>query len=116
MILSCSTCKEIFRTRSALKNHVKHLHQSTVKVRLADGKVREITKVSDNGFKCECGKVFQYPSSIFRHAKQCYGVTMEEENGVMVEEENGVMVDKENGITVEEELMDCIGIQFEILS
>ena len=116
-LLSCSTYKEIFRTPSGLKNHVKNLHQSTIKVRLADGKVREITKLVDSGFKCECGKTFQHTSSIFRHAKQCYGVmteedngvTMEKENGVTIDKENGVTTDKENGVTTEEELTDCIG-------
>jgi len=60
-----------------LKNHIKGVYQSTVKVRFVNDEVREITKVVDDGFKCGCGKVFQHPWSILQHAKQCSGVTLE---------------------------------------
>jgi len=108
-LLSCSGCKEVFRTRSTLKNHVKHIHQSTIKVRFSNGKVREIAKLSDDGFQCDCGKVFQYPQSMHRHARRCSSLLLDEnhmESNVRVNLTDG------NGVIESENLDDCIGIEF----
>ena len=108
-LLHCSICKELFKTQSTLKNHIKHVHQSTVKIKLANGKVREITRSVDNGFECECGNVFQYPQSLFRHAKRCYSTTVDPH----IELPDGISFSMDsttdNILSEPKDLGDCIG-------
>jgi uncharacterized C2H2 Zn-finger protein len=89
-LLSCKTCGELFRKKSALKNHVKREHQSLVKVKFKNGKVTEVKKGVDGMFICKCEKSFKLPASLQTHAKQCNGevpvtIRIEEEDMTMQE-------------------------------
>lgn len=108
-LLHCSICKELFRTQSILKNHIKRVHQSTVKVKFVNDEVREITKVEDDGFKCICGKVFQHPRSILRHAKQCSGTTVD--NNIELSDSISISMDSimDNIMPKPEDPGDCTG-------
>src|SRR5947207_841146 len=78
-LLKCIKCNDIFRTRHDLEYHVKHDHQSLVKVKFQNGGVTEVKRAEDNTFKCKCGKSFKLPDSLRRHAKRCNDELMEPE-------------------------------------
>jgi len=117
VLLCCTNCKELFKSRTALNNHVRYSHQLTVKVRFSNGIVREITKGENNIFTCNCGKVFRHPRSLLRHTKQCDGAldnVVELNDGVeftdsISQSENSIT---ENETREVEDLGDCIGTQF----
>jgi uncharacterized C2H2 Zn-finger protein len=88
-LLTCITCKDIFRSRNDLNNHVKRHHQSSVKVKFQNGGVTEVKKGEDGKFKCKCGKSFKLPDSLRRHAKGCNGELTEPEE----DEEEGALMD-----------------------
>jgi uncharacterized C2H2 Zn-finger protein len=88
-LFTCTICKDIFRNRTDLKNHVRRDHQSVVKVKFQNGGVTEVKRAEDNMFKCNCGKSFKLPDSLRRHAKGCNGeLTVSEED-----EEEGALMD-----------------------
>jgi len=70
-LLTCTTCNNIFRSRSELNYHVKRHHQSSVKVKFQNGYVTEVKRGDDDTFKCNCGKPFKLPGSVRRHARSC---------------------------------------------
>lgn len=70
-LLSCSVCKQLFRSTTALRNHVRRQHQTSVKVKYRNGLVREIRRGDDDAFKCGCGKTLKHPLSLHKHVKQC---------------------------------------------
>jgi uncharacterized C2H2 Zn-finger protein len=70
-LFTCSVCKDIFGNRNDLNNHVRRDHQSVVKIKFQDGRVTEVKKGANGGFKCRCGKSFKLPWSLQRHAKTC---------------------------------------------
>ena len=85
-LLTCITCKDIFRSRYDLNNHVRRDHQSAVKVKFQNGCVTEVKRAEDNTFKCKCGKNFKLPDSLRRHAKGCNGeLTEPEEDEIWTE-------------------------------
>ena len=89
-LFSCKTCDELFRKKSALKNHVKREHQSLVKVKFKNGNTVEVKKGVDGAFTCKCEKTFKLPASLQTHAKQCNGevaaTTRTEEEDMMMQE------------------------------
>jgi hypothetical protein len=115
VLLCCTNCKELFRSRSALNNHVRYNHQLTAKVRFSNGAVGEIAKGENNAFTCNCGKVFRHPRSLLRHTKQCDGAP---ENGAELNDGAELadsMSQPENSITENktleaEDFEDYIGI------
>ena len=70
-LFTCSVYKDIFRSRTDLKNHVRRDHQGSVKVKFRNGNVKEIKRGNDNAFKCSCGKSFKLPYSLQKHTKEC---------------------------------------------
>ena len=60
-LFTCTVCSDIFRTHPDLKNHVRHKHQSVVKVKFQMGRMAEVKKAVDGMFKCTCGKGFKIP-------------------------------------------------------
>jgi hypothetical protein len=72
-LFSCNECNEIFRTRTALENHVRAIHQPSVKVKFLNGDAMEIKRANDGEFKCDCGRGFKLPYSMQKHAKICSG-------------------------------------------
>lgn len=91
-LFSCKTCGELFRKKSALKNHVKREHQSLVKVKFKNGSAAEVKKGVDGVFICKCEKTFKLPASLQIHAKHCNGevsatIRMEEEDVMMQEDD-----------------------------
>ena len=70
-VFTCAVCNDIFRTRPDLNNHVRHKHQSVVKVKFQTGRVAEVKKGADGTFKCTCGKGFKFPWSLQKHVKEC---------------------------------------------
>jgi len=82
-LFTCSVCKNIFRSRHDLNNHVKSDHQSSVKVKFQNGEMTKVKRTDDNGFQCGCGKSFKLPNSLRRHAKKCNGelAELKEEKG-----------------------------------
>ena len=70
---TCVICEDIFAHRSALKDHIKRLHQESVKVTFTDGTIASIKRDHEGVFKCICGRVFRLPGSARRHAKGCDG-------------------------------------------
>ena len=110
-LFTCITCKNIFRNRSELNYHVKRNHQSNVKVIFQNGDVSEIERAEDGMFKCKCGKSFQYPDSLRRHAKNCNDRLAEIEEEREVESMNVDDSDASEPIDVDDRVMpiDCIG-------
>jgi uncharacterized C2H2 Zn-finger protein len=78
-LFTCITCNDIFRSRHDLNNHVRRDHQSSVKVKFQTGGVTEVKRAEDNTFKCKCGKSFNLPDSLRRHAKDCRDELTEQE-------------------------------------
>ena len=76
-LFTCTVCNDIFRTRPDLNKHVRHKHQSMVKVKFQMGRVAEVKKGADGTFKCICGKGFKIPWSLQKHAKGCDGESTE---------------------------------------
>lgn len=70
---TCVTCEAVFAHRSALKDHIKQIHQGSVKVTFTDGTTASIKRDHEGVFKCMCGRVFTLPGSARRHAKRCDG-------------------------------------------
>jgi len=71
VLLTCTTCNNIFRSHYDLNYHVKRHHQLSVKVKFDNGHVIEIEKGDDDMFECKCGKKFKAPTSLRKHAKNC---------------------------------------------
>ena len=69
----CVVCDNVFAHRPALKDHIKRVHQESVKVTLTDGRIVSIKRGHEGMFKCICGRVFGHPGSARRHAKGCDG-------------------------------------------
>ena len=90
-LLTCIMCNDIFRSRYDLSNHVRHKHQSFVKVEFKSGSVTEVKRGEDGMFKCECGKGFKFPSSFKRLVKGCDGEAIGSYEG----EEEDVQMQKE---------------------
>jgi uncharacterized C2H2 Zn-finger protein len=111
-LFTCAVCKDIFRNRNDLKNHVKRDHQSSVKVKFQNGGVTEVKKREDGSFKCKCGKSFRVPGSLQRHAKRCNGELAELEQD---EREAGSMEvddsDASESMDVDDRVVraDCFG-------
>jgi uncharacterized C2H2 Zn-finger protein len=85
-LFTCITCDDIFRTHPDLKKHVRHKHQSVVKVKFQTGRVAEVKKGADGTFKCTCGKGFKIPWSLQKHAKECSNeLTESKEDGMNAE-------------------------------
>jgi uncharacterized C2H2 Zn-finger protein len=112
-LFTCTICKDIFRNRTDLKNHVRRDHQSAVKVKFQNGAVTEVKRAKDNTFKCKCGKSFKLPDSLRRHAKGCNGELTEPEE----DEEEGALMDvledsdASESMNVDERVVpaDCFG-------
>jgi Zinc finger, C2H2 type len=77
-LFSCDTCGAGFGKRSALKNHIRKVHQAEVPATFPGDRVETIKRDRNGEFKYSCGKHFSLPDSVRRHAKICYGdeVTM----------------------------------------
>src|SRR5437667_5263793 len=88
-LFTCTTCNNIFRSRSDLNYHVKRDHQSSVKVKFQNGGVTEVKRAEDNTFKCKCGKSFKLPDSLRRHVKGCNDELTEPEE----DEGEGMLMD-----------------------
>jgi len=71
VLLTCVTCNNIFRNRTELTYHVKHHHQSLVKIKFGNGHVTEVKKGEDGMFKCMCEKRFKALTSLRQHVKNC---------------------------------------------
>jgi uncharacterized C2H2 Zn-finger protein len=111
-LFTCAVCKDIFRNRTDLKNHVRRDHQSAVKVKFQTGGMTEVKRAEDNTFKCKCGKGFKLPNSLRRHAKGCNGELPESEEN----EEEGVLMnvddsDASESMDIDDSVIpaDCFG-------
>ena len=111
-LLTCITCKDIFRSCYDLNNHVRRYHQSSVKVKFQNGDVAEVKRGEDNAFKCKCGKSFKLPDSLRRHAKGCNGELIESEE----DEEERVLMDVDDydalqSMNIDDRIVpaDCFG-------
>ena len=80
--IRCQTCNGDFRSRSALTNHVRNIHQSLVSATFPWGSTLEIKRGSDGHFKCVCGRSLRLSNSLHRHARSCKAdeLTSEPEN------------------------------------
>ena len=94
---TCVICNDIFRTHLDLKKHVRHKHQSVVKVKFQTGRMAEVRKGMDGTFKCTCGKGFKIPWSLQKHAKGCNGELTESEKN----EEERVLMDVDDSDALE---------------
>jgi uncharacterized C2H2 Zn-finger protein len=117
-LFMCTTCNDIFRNRHDLNNHVRHEHQSSVKVKFQNGGVTEVKKAEDDTFKCKCGKSFKLPHSLRRHAKNCTDELSETEHAYETEMEisEGISDASESSEFIEPEIddtpIDCYGALF----
>lgn len=110
-ILTCIQCKDVFRSRYELNNHVKRVHQTSVKITFAYGDTAIIEKGGDGKFKCRCEKRFRLPHSLQRHAKECRAETMRPSEGH--ENEGSVSEGGSEPMDLDEEevddMIDCFG-------
>src|SRR5579864_257199 len=89
---TCRNCGEMFRNRSAYKNHVRSKHQASVAVKFEDGTSLKIKRESNGKFKCRCGKLFKLPNSLHAHARSCmsriddHNIVASDGDGMMGEE------------------------------
>lgn len=111
-LFKCIKCSDIFRSRNDLENHVKRVHQPSVKVKFKNGGATEVKKARDNTFQCRCGKKFKLPDSLRRHAKGCNGELPEQE----IEERQSELMDANDSdasehMNVDDRIMptDCFG-------
>src|SRR5271169_1451436 len=114
-LFTCAVCSDIFRIRPDLNNHVRHKHQSVVKVKFQMDRVAEVKKGMDGMFKCTCGKEFKIPWSLQKHAKGCKSELAESEE----DEEERVLMDMSDSDASESMEMDdriipadCFGALF----
>ena len=109
-LFTCTTCKDIFRNRNDLNNHVRRNHQLVVKVKFQNDGMTEIKKGADGKFKCICGKRFKLPWSLQRHVKGCNGELREPEED---EGERVLMTDTDTSESMNVDdsvvLADCFG-------
>jgi len=109
-LLTCSICKTLLRTQSQLYNHVRRVHQTTVKVKFQSGEIKEISRQVDGTFICICGKVFKHPGSLHGHAKRCSSTTLNEDIELCDTVESYSMEsESENEIRGLENPNDCLG-------
>ena len=111
-LFTCTVCNDIFRTRPDLNKHVRHKHQSMVKVKFQMGRVAEVKKGADGIFKCVCGKGFKVPWSLQRHAKGCSGkLTESQKEEADIELTNGDNSDASEYVDMDSRVIpaDCVG-------
>src|SRR5579871_1319089 len=70
---TCTTCGQLFRSRTILNNHVRRAHQLSVSITLLNGVSMKIKKEKDGTFICPCSHGFKHPLSLQRHCKKCNG-------------------------------------------
>ena len=111
-VLTCVSCKKIFRSRDDLKNHVRRDHQSSVTVTFLCGRTAIIKRGEDGMFKCGCEKRCRLPNSMQRHAKSCKGESErqleKEENAESVSEEE-IDISEPMNREVDDIPDDCFG-------
>ena len=119
----CIICEDVFAHRPALKDHIKRVHQESVKVTLMDGRIVSIKRGHEGMFKCVCGHAFGHPGSARRHVKGCDGgdnttVTTaaddEGESGNLEEREDER--EEEGEETMEDLSYDLVGIYYSYMS
>jgi hypothetical protein len=94
----CQACREVYSSTSALTNHVRQVHQLSVRATFPSGSTYEIKRDSGGQFKCVCGRPFQLSNSLHRHVRLCKG------NGIMTEPEN--TLEEAEGLTGDTVLND----------
>ena len=112
-VIRCQTCEEVFDGRSALNNHVRKVHQSSVSVTLRSGSTLRIKRGPDGRFKCICGTSLLHSHSVHRHARSCGGdmLTSEPENTPRedgrAEQATGPDRDERAAVAAEDEVDDA---------
>jgi hypothetical protein len=97
-----TACKATFRSYSQLNYHVKCNHQSNVTIKFLNGDVMEVKRGQDKTFRCKCGKSFNYPDSLRKHAKGCNSKLIKlEEDG-----SEGVLMNVDDTDTLESMNLD----------
>ena len=82
-LYTCVVCKDIFRTRLDLNNHVRCKHQSVIKVKFQTDGATEVKKGMNDTFKCVCEKEFKVSMSLQRHMKNCNDESIDHEQNEM---------------------------------
>lgn len=80
-----------------------------MKVKFQSGEIREINR-TDDGFTCDCGKVFKHPGSVHNHAKKCHGVELNDSTELTGNASRVSDMTNEHENTMTTDLSDCIGI------
>jgi len=118
-LLSCTVCNQLFRSRPALSNHVKHDHQSLVKVKFQNGTETEIKRGDNNTFKYVCQREFKHPVSLHKHTKGCNGELTSLDYRLIDEEisEEHIILDASESSDLDDNLVDdipadCVGTIF----
>ena len=112
--MKCGQCMRTFERPSSLKDHVKHDHQSSIKLMFPSGSTMTIVRDVNGGFKCPCGRSYSSPRSIRRHVKDCRGSDVNMSQSTVNEVTPSSMEDKEKSVENDLEMEDvrsgCIGI------
>ena len=110
-LFTCFICKDIFRNRNDMNNHVRRYHQSMVKVKFQNDDVVEVKRGADHKFKCTCEKSFELSWPLQRHAKGCNKLTELEENEKEIELMNVDDSDASESMNMNNKIIpaDCFG-------
>jgi hypothetical protein len=86
-------------------------------IKYMNGNMIQVNRNPDGIFKCGCGKSFQLPQSLQRHAKECNGISLasdeESMNDDVSSEDDDSTVSEIEVDRVEEIPADCFGTMLE---
>lgn len=69
--IRCNSCPQSFDSLSMRNNHVKAIHQKSVRVTYSDGTMKRIERGINGTFTCICNNDFSFGDALRRHAKKC---------------------------------------------
>ena len=101
--------KNIFRNHINLKNHIKHDHQSMIKIKFQIDDMTKVKRIKDNIFKCKYEKRFKLPNSLRRYAKECNDELTEPKERALMDVLEDFNVSESMNMNDRIILTDCFG-------
>ena len=103
-LIQCNTCQRSFNDRSTWNNHVKAMHQKSVRATYLNGTIKRIERGMNGMFTCICDSEFSLGNSLRRHAKMCH------REDVALTDSNGGEEGSEIDVEISDLPFDCVGI------
>ena len=101
--MRCNSCQQSFDNLSMRNNHVKTVHQKSVRATYSNGTTKRIKRGINGTFTCICNDEFSLGNSLRRHAKRCQAETLASTDSNRRDEGREINVD------ISDLPFDCIG-------